>query len=223
MTKTLYSLDLQCDPLVEELRRLGPELLVDGGSFSHCLPHPGEISPQCRLTMLRGVKEQATARCLENLLASAGLGRVEPERLPSGARDWPAGYVGSVSKRGTKVVAALIRRGHWAAIGIDIETRNGSKELDGIRGLSGVTELPPNVEVRDSVVVLSVKEAIFKAIYPVVSQRMGFDEVTVEWNVVKPRKLFGYACYAGRTVEVRCSTALPSWVVSVALTRASAQ
>ncbi len=220
MTKISDRLDLQSDPLVEELRRLAPELLIYGGSFAHCLPHPGKVSAQNRPMMLQGVKERATTRCLENLLASAGLGRVEPERLASGSRDWPAGYIGSVSRKGTKIVAALMRRGRWAAIGIDIESRSGSRELDGVKGLCAAKELPPGMEGRDSVIVLSVKEAIFKALHPVSGQRMGFDDVTVLWDEVGHRDLYGHANYGGRTVNVRCSMVIPSWVVSLALTRA---
>ena len=213
-------LDLQVDAVVGELRSLAPEVLVEGGSFAHWLPELGKVSAENRHSVLQCAKEEATACCLGNLLVSAGLERHEPKRLPSGPRDWPAGYVGSVSRKGTKIVAALARRGQWAAIGIDIETRSGSKELAGVPGLCAATELPPGVGDGDSVVVLSVKEAIFKALHPVLGQPMGFDDVSVSWKAGGRRVLYGETRCNGRAVQVRCSMAVRSWVVSVALTRA---
>ncbi len=49
--------------------------------------------------------------------------------MRSGARDWPVGYTGSVSHKGTKVVAALTRIGRVTSVGIDIETLDGGWEL----------------------------------------------------------------------------------------------
>ena len=107
-------------------------------------------------------KQEATGRCLMALLASAGLPAIEPRRLASGARDWPAGYSGSVSHKGTTVVAALVPAGQARSLGIDIETRDGAEELSTVKGLSAVDELPPNWTSAGSVILFSVKEAAFQ-------------------------------------------------------------
>lgn len=209
-------MQLNPEPLVDELRRLAPEILVNGGSFAHHLPRPSEVVSQHRKIVFEGVKKKATRQCLQDLLASAGLPSIEPDRLPTGARDWPSGYMGSVSDKGTKIVAALVECSRWAAVGIDIETKTGWEELCGISGLAGKEESPPN-DAPETVVTFSAKEAVFKAMHPVLTRAMDFDEVTVSWNQANALERRGRACCAGRFVDIRCSTTVPSWIVSVAL------
>ena len=208
---------LQPDPLVDELQRLAPEISVHGGSFAHWLRPPAEVLPQKRGKLLERVRREATEKCLMNLLSSAGLPYSKLGRLASGARDWPTGHSGSVSHKGTKVVAALVPIDRVASVGIDIETRDGAEELLGISGLAGVDELPPGSEGEGSVVMFSVKEAIFKALHPVLGHPLGFDDVAVSWTEISPSELRGNAYNAGITLDVRCSAAIPAWVVSVAL------
>ncbi len=208
---------LTLDPLVDELRRLAPEVSVSGGSFAHWLPSPKDVPSAKRAEVLERAKRAATGKCLTDLLASAGLPAIEPGRLASGARKWPAGYMGSVSHKGTKVAAALIRIGETRSVGIDIETLDGDRELSEIKELTGSDELPPGLGTTGSEILFSVKEAVYKALNPVLGIRLRYEEVQVSWKETAAHRMSGVARFDRITVEVRCSTEVPSWVGSVAL------
>ena len=208
---------LQPDLLVDELRRLAPEVSIGGGSFSHWLPCPRDVLSAERVRVVERARRKATATCLTKLLESAGLPPVEPGHLASGARDWPPGYTGSLSHKGTKVVAALSPIGHVRSVGIDVDTLDRGRELSSIKGLIASDELPLDWGVAGSVILLSVKEAVFKALNPVVGLRFGYEDVRLSWKEVAPRELSGVARFDRIAVEVSCTTAVPSWVGSVAV------
>ncbi len=208
-------MNLRTDSLLDELRRLVPEVSVSGGSFAHWLPHPSAVPPGEHSAVFGRTRRDATQECLIELLRNAGLPAIQPGHIPSGARDWPVGYTGSVSHKGTKVVAALTRIGRVTSVGIDIETLDGGRGL--AEGLIAPDELPEDSAVADPVILLSAKEAVFKALNPVVGIGFGFEEVQIVWKEVTSKKLLGIAHFRRNRVNVRCSTAVPSWVASVAL------
>ena len=212
----MLRLDVETAPVVEELQRLAPEVNVVGGSFKHWLRTPKNVPSAQRFDVLERARRKATRTCLTTLLESAGLCPIEPAHLSSGARDWPSGYTGSVSHKGTKVVAALTPIGHMRSIGIDIETLDGGRELSETKGLIASEELPPDLGAAGSVILFSVKEAVFKALNPVLGIRFGYEDVQTSWTQVSPQGLRGVAHFQRIAVDVRCSTVLPSWVGSVA-------
>ena len=213
---------LEPDPLVSELQRLAPHVRIGGGSFAHWLPSPREVMPSERAKLRTEAERKATRKCLEDLLAGSGLPTMEPKRQASGARNWPAGYVGSVSHKGTKVVAALVPVGCVKSLGIDIETWDGAKELSKIQGLTGIDEFPPLSDVPGPLILFSVKEAVFKALHPILDRQFGFEDVKVLWSRVESRSLYGAARVGAAVLDIRCSVAIPSWVASVALLPAGA-
>lgn len=212
--------DLRMDPLVDDLRRLAPGISVGGGAFAHWLPPPADVSPDDRHGALRQATRSATGKCLTDLLTEAGLPAVEPGHLASGSRDWPAGHVGSVSHKGTRVVAALAPTSDVRALGIDIETLDHVEGLSEIDGLGAADELPPGYEAVGPGILFSVKETVYKALNPLTGREFGFDGVTVSWVRVHSTEMRGTARADGVAVDIRCSIALPSWVASVALVSA---
>ena len=204
--------------MVDELSRIAPELLVTGGSFSRWLPHPRDVPRAERPRLRLEAQRQATGRCLIDLFAAAGLPPVEPEHLASGARKWPPGYTGSVSHKGTTVAAALTCTDATKSIGIDIEMRTpkGVPELPGLHSV----EHPPSVSAtagRD--VLFAVKEAAFKALHPILARQPDFTDISVSWLASGGPHMLGAARARGVRLEVRCSIAVPSWIVSAALWR----
>ena len=210
-------MDLRPAPIVDELRRLAPGIRVHGGSFAHWLPPSREVLPSHRSRLVKRTESDATKRCLMDLLARAGLPAIAPGRLASRERDWPAGYVGSVSHKGTKIAAALAPDDLVSSLGIDIETRDGAADLAGIGGLTATSELPPDTGAMGPLILFSVKEAAFKALYPILGRRPGFEEVTVSWVEVRTSCWRGAAHCRRIALDVRCSAAIPRWVASVAL------
>ena len=162
-------------------------------------------------------RRDATAKCLTDLVASIGLPAVEPARLASGARAWPQGYAGSVSRKGTTVAAAIVGVDRVRSIGIDVE-RLEAKPIPNLRGLDA-DEQPwssmPETEGR--VVLFSVKEAAYKALHPILGRPLGFEDVAVSWTSISPVRCHGIARACGVTLDVRCSRAVPSWIASASL------
>ena len=208
---------LQSDLLIDELRRLAPELVIAGGSFAHWLPHPRDVPPADRERLLTEARRNATGKCLTDLVASIGLPAVEPARLASGAREWPAGCAGSVSHKDATVVAAIAPAARMRSVGIDVE-RLDAKHVSKLHGLdAGEQPWSSTPEAEGRVVLLSVKEAAYKALYPVLGLPLGFADVAVSWVSLDAVRCHGAARARGVTLGVRCSRAVPPWIASVAL------
>lgn len=214
------TLSLAPDPVAEELQRLLPEAMVSGGSFAHWLPPPAEVPTESRVEKLLWARKLATEASLGDLLERVGLPPVVPARRTCGERTWPVGYVGSVSHKGTKVVAALASLDGLHAIGVDIEAADAGG-LAGVEALRAAPDLPPGFHPRIAVPLLfSVKEAAFKALYPVVRERMAFEDLAVRWSAASAGgALHGTSAFGSVPVDVRCSTSVPAWIVTCALVR----
>ena len=210
------TMQLKMDSLIDEFRHIVPELRFAGGSFAHWLPHPRDVPPADHNRVLMATQEAATSKCLEDLVARVGFPAVAPPRLASGGREWPAGYIGSVSHKGTTVAAAITSTDHMKSVGIDVEKRD-EKGIPAIHGLDAA-EQPwsvPGAEGR--VILFSVKEAVYKALHPILGQELHFSEVAVSWARTGPVRSCGVALACGVALDVRCSIAVPSCVLSAAL------
>ena len=140
-------------------------MVVAGGSFAHWLPDPASVPSGKRHNLWKTAQDEAVRLCLKALLVTVGLPAIEPEHLPSGSRRWPAGYVGSVSHKGTRVVAILGRKEAFDMVGVDIDDR---RKVD--RSVGRHSERPPGTSpTLASAILFSVKEAAFKALHPQVN------------------------------------------------------
>ena len=193
---------------------------MGGGCFSSWLPPLAEVPRRRRADELLRARKVAASVCLKDLLARAGLPPIEPRHRSSGEREWPSGYAGSVSHKGTRVVAALTPVGPFRALGIDIETADAGNLVD-VRSLRASADLPPDLMPRIALPVLfSVKEAAFKALFPLVREPVAFEDIRVSWgDDCSAEFLHGTTRFRGLSLVVRCSTAVPAWVVSCALAR----
>ena len=198
---------LQPDALVGELRRLAPPCAtVVGGSFAQWLPPLTEVPRSERLSLARGAQRDATGYCLRMLLAGVGLKSDEPHHLPDGSRKWPEGFTGSVSHKGTTVVATVVRTSLIQAIGIDIETCDTKDPVCG-PGLP-VAERPPLPAPLASVVLFSTKEAAFKAVSGGLGRTVPMADAVVSWSGTSRGLLSGTATLDGVTLQIRCSTSV---------------
>ena len=195
---------------------MAPELRVAGGTFGHWMPHPRDVPPVERQRLRNTTQRAATDRCLADLLASIGLPAVAPAHLGSGARKWPPGHTGSVSHKGATVAAAIAPTDRMTAIGIDIEHLDG-KDVSVISVPDGPRQPPAVTGTEARTMLFSVQEAAYKALDPILGYNISAEDIDVSWSRPGPVRSRAVARARGVAIEVRCSVAVASWVVSAAL------
>jgi 4'-phosphopantetheinyl transferase EntD len=140
--------------------------------------------------------EFATGRaCAREALAQLGLPPVAVPTGPKGAPQWPHGIVGSITHCDGYRACALARGADLLSIGIDAEPDQGlpagllgdialPREREWIRGMA--TSRP---EVSWDRLLFSVKEAIYKAWFPLTGRWLGFEDATVAIDAERGRFL----------------------------------
>ncbi len=130
-------------------------------------------------------REFATGRsCARRALVELGESAVPVPRDTDGAPVWPQGIVGSITHCAGYRAAAVGRSGELAGIGIDAEPHAAlpSEALDVVAGdaerarLRQLYDAEPNVHWDR--VVFSVKEAVFKAWFPLTRRWLEFTDVS---------------------------------------------
>lgn len=110
-----------------------------------------------------------------------------------GAPQLPAGWVGSISHKGARA-AAIVAPADAGYIGIDLELATQSRLPIERRILTPYEQ--ENVSGREVTLYFAIKEAVYKAIDPIVRRYVGFTEVeltlagnTAEVRVMDPSRL----------------------------------
>ena len=117
------------------------------------------------------------------LLRQLGGWSRDPEQHGEGDMLWPPGFVGSITHKTGHVACALGKREHWRAVGIDLEgTHRAGVKLaptilcdDEKQWLSGTED----VDSARISLVFSVKEALFKAVFPVGRKMFWFHDARI--------------------------------------------
>lgn len=180
------------------------------GDFQEPL-HPAE-APFVKDSVARRVREFTAGRaCARRVLARLGHEdapvRMGPRREPL----WPAGVVGSISHGAGYCIAAACRRQDFASIGVDIETSNPlsptlmdlvctpgerlwcEQQGSALAGLLGKF-------------VFSIKESVFKCLYPVFQEELEFSEVRLDISMHEERFLARVSRFAlGSTDDIMLS------------------
>ena len=86
-----------------------------------------------------------------------------------------------------------------------------------INGLDAVEQPFAVLESEGPVIVFSVKEAVYKALNPILGLPLDFTDVAVSWLPTGPARSCGVARAGGVMPDVRRSIAIPSWVAAIAL------
>jgi enterobactin synthetase component D len=95
-----------------------------------------------------------------------------------GAPQLPEGWVGSISHKGSRA-AALVARAGEGFVGIDIERAESSRQAIESRIMTP-REQSALRDRREVTLYFAIKEAVYKAIDPIVRRYVGFTEVEVE-------------------------------------------
>ncbi|MHC8301251.1 4'-phosphopantetheinyl transferase family protein [Pseudomonas sp. ZS1P83] len=103
---------------------------------------------------------------------------------------WPTHITGSITHSTGRAAAIVAKKAHWRGLGMDLENLLNPERAE---RLSGEILTPPELQRmtadrRDQLAMLvtltfSVKESLFKALYPIVQQRFYFEHAEVlEWT-----------------------------------------
>jgi enterobactin synthetase component D len=152
---------------------------------------------------------------LHHLTGTASIPELGEDRAPI----WPAGICGSISHSHGLASALVARHGHWRGLGLDLETplcasraERLAKEILTPAEQQRMGQLDPIQQAERVTLTFSIKESLFKALYPLVGQRFYFHDaellvsnaegqvqlrllrdLTNEWH--SGRELDGHYCY----------------------------
>ena len=103
---------------------------------------------------------------------------------------WPGHITGSITHSTGRAAAIVAKKTHWRGLGMDLENLLNPERAERLAGeiLTGAELQRMAAGRRDQLAMLvtltfSVKESLFKALYPIVQQRFYFEHAEVlEWN-----------------------------------------
>ena len=119
------------------------------------------------------------------LCARAGIQRLTglpqaPGLAPDRAPIWPGGLVGSITHGDDWAAAVVARRDAWRSLGLDVETllddARASRLLEEILTPAERERLAPEQVGLGVTLTFSLKESLFKALYPLVGRRFYFED-----------------------------------------------
>lgn len=159
--------------------RTGCRVIRDGDD-AHLLPNEAHSIPARQPAMRRA---SGAARWIAHrLLAELGVDNVGILRAPSGAPVWPDGIIGSLAHDDDMAVAAVAPVGHISALGIDVEP---AQPLPGDI-LALVTIPADRTDAADrhlaGRILFAAKEAVYKAVYPLDREVLGYEDIAVDLN-----------------------------------------
>lgn len=152
---------------------------IRGGDETHLLPEEAHSIPARRLEMRRA---SGSARWVaRGLLAGLGINDFAILREPSGAPVWPMGITGSLAHDDEMAVAAVAPVSQIRSLGIDVEPAEPLS--DDISALVTIdadvasAAIDPRLAGR---LLFSAKEAVYKAVYPLDREVLGYEDIAVD-------------------------------------------
>jgi 4'-phosphopantetheinyl transferase EntD len=183
-----------------------------------------DLLPEERACVARAVparqREFATGRArARTLLAELGAPAVALLRDEDRVPRWPAGVVGSISHTRELCVVALAPAARVAALGVDVEP---DEDLEPELWPRVATEAerawllaqPEAERGRLARALFSVKECVYKAAFPALRERWGFQEVSVALELAGER--FRARTPAAERVTGRLLRRRGFWIAGVA-------
>ncbi|MDX5371258.1 MAG: 4'-phosphopantetheinyl transferase superfamily protein [Pseudomonadaceae bacterium] len=137
---------------------------------------------------VRGVAKRQGEYLAGRLCAREALRRLcgqalTPGRDGDGVPVWPAGTVGSITHGAGRAAALVASTAHWRGLGIDLEKYLSVERAGRLAGeiltpgeLQRAAQLPPEAFAARVTLTFSLKESLFKALYPLVLQRFYFQD-----------------------------------------------
>ncbi|WP_061236503.1 hypothetical protein [Leptospira santarosai] len=158
------------------LQELLPKATVVGGCFKGSLPNnPKSLSREKQEVIFELIRKEATNQSISRFFNTTEIIKNKED----GSRNWPSGFTGSVTHKGTVVLAAISETKIFRNFGIDLEYDNGS-DLSNIYNLI-LPENPnsPYSPSRTTLIGLSIKEAIFKAQFSITHKYCNYRDISI--------------------------------------------
>jgi 4'-phosphopantetheinyl transferase EntD len=171
--------------LLQAMNAIAPDVVRVGcrtireGDEAHLLPEEARSIPARRLEMRRA--SGAARWVARGLLAGLGMNDFAILRAPSGAPVWPEGMTGSLAHDDEMAVAAVAPIAQIRSLGIDVEPAEPLS--DDISALVTI-----DADVTDAAIdrrlagrlLYSAKEAVYKAVYPLDREVLGYEDIAVD-------------------------------------------
>ena len=126
-------------------------------------------------------RQSGAARTVaRQLLDQVGFDSAEIGRSPSRAPVWPAGIVGSLAHCRDVAVAAIGRKADLISVGVDIEPDEPIEAEVGARIATASEKNRYSAEIMESRRLFVVKEAVYKAVFPIDKAFLDFDDIEID-------------------------------------------
>ncbi|WP_218189650.1 4'-phosphopantetheinyl transferase [Pseudomonas sp. NFACC39-1] len=196
----LPALPACCTPLDDQW--LLPEALSDTVLLSTCfdpLLLTGNDFPNSAIEPPASIQRSVAKRQAEflagRICARAALHQLDGQIcVPAIADDrapvWPAHVSGSITHSTGRAAAIVARKDHWQGLGMDLENLLDPERAERLAGeiltppeLLRMAATPQDDRALLVTLTFSVKESLFKALYPIVRQRFYFEHAEIlEWT-----------------------------------------
>jgi 4'-phosphopantetheinyl transferase EntD len=166
--------------------------LFPAGVVAAELREPGDVSrlkPEEARSIERAVPKRinefaAGRQCARRALAELGFVDVPIPVAPDRQPVWPAGVIGSITHTAGLCAAVVAKDACMAALGVDTELSGAVKPdlwetICVAEESEWISALPPLERAPAVTMLFSAKEAFFKCQYPLVGERLNFDDLCV--------------------------------------------
>ncbi|OBQ66798.1 4'-phosphopantetheinyl transferase family protein [Mesorhizobium loti] len=177
--------------------------LIREGDETHLLPEEARSIPARQPAMRRA---SGAARWIAHrLLADIGIKNIAIPRAPSGAPVWPHGTIGSLAHDDDMAVAAVARIADMSSLGIDVEPALPLPDDVFALVATGADRMDTADQHLAGRILFAAKEAVYKAVYPLDHQVLGYEDITVDLNTGRATTTTGRSanlvyCIAPRVV-----------------------
>ncbi|MNM86140.1 4'-phosphopantetheinyl transferase Npt [compost metagenome] len=160
------------------------ERLAEDAFVRHAVPLPANIG--------RSVAKRRAEYLAGRLCARAAIAQLSGAAdVPSAGEDrapvWPAGLCGSITHSDGWAAAVVARSGDWRGLGLDVEhlleEQRALRLAREILTAGELARLDAQHAALQITLTFSIKESLFKALYPLVRQRFYFEHAELlEWS-----------------------------------------
>ncbi|WP_260961210.1 4'-phosphopantetheinyl transferase family protein [Pseudomonas citri] len=167
--------------------RFDPLLLASDDFHTSAIEPPASIQRSVAKRQAEFLAGRICARAaLQRLDGWASVPTIGEDRAPV----WPAHVSGSITHGTGRAAAIVARKQHWQGLGMDVETLLAPERAERLASeiltppeLLRMATTAPDDRALLVTLTFSVKESLFKALYPIVGQRFYFEHAEVlEWS-----------------------------------------